>query len=128
MKTIPRMSLHLRLQHGALILAALGALGTGYVIAGSPVPAGMDLDLWYRVHQWSGMAALTLIGYHATYLFVRGYLEGRNWSTFPLGWKRETGRTCDDRPATSSAAKTNGPRPISSAPPRRPSTGARAFF
>jgi tetratricopeptide (TPR) repeat protein len=82
------MSLHLRLQHGALILAALGALGTGYVIAGSPVPAGMDLNLWYRVHQWSGMAALTLIGYHATYLFVRGYIEGRNWSTFPLGWKK----------------------------------------
>jgi cytochrome b subunit of formate dehydrogenase len=82
------MNLHLRLQHGVLILAALGALVTGHVIAGFPVPAGIDFDLWYRFHQWSGMAAITLIGYHATYLFVRGYVEGRTWSAFPLGWKK----------------------------------------
>jgi len=87
-KTLPRMSLHQRLQHGVLVLTALGALGTGYVISGSPVPARVDFDLCYRIHQWSGTAALTLIGYHAVYLFVRGYIEGRSWSTFPLGWAK----------------------------------------
>jgi cytochrome b subunit of formate dehydrogenase len=82
------MDLHLRLQHGFLILLTLGALLTGKAVAGGLFPRSADFDLWYRVHQWTGMAAALLLAYHLTYLLVRGYVEGRNWPTFPLAWKK----------------------------------------
>jgi len=88
LKAIPRMDLHLRLQHGCLILISLGALTTGHAVAGGLLPPWADFDFWYRAHQWVGLAAGLLIGYHVTYLFVRGYVEGRNWPTFPLAWRK----------------------------------------
>lgn len=82
------MDLHLRLQHGLLILFTLGALLTGRAVAGGLFPWAADFDLWYRIHQWAGMAAGILVIYHVTYLLVRGYVEGRNWPTFPLAFRK----------------------------------------
>jgi len=87
-KFIPRMDLHLRLQHGFLILFTLGSLLTGRAVAGGLFPGGADFDLWYRIHQWAGFAAALLVAYHLTYLLVRGYVEGRNWPSFPLAWRK----------------------------------------
>ncbi len=82
------MDLHLRLQHGVLFLAATAALFTGMTIGSDLLAGTIPFDLRYRLHRWSGLTAAAVVAYHILYLFVRGYVEGRNWATFPLAWKR----------------------------------------
>jgi cytochrome b subunit of formate dehydrogenase len=84
---IPRMNLHLRLQHGVLLLTVLAALVTGQGIAFAFLPAGTRFGLWYRAHFWCGLGAAVVVWYHILYLLVRGYVEGILWTSFPLAWR-----------------------------------------
>ena len=74
-ETIPRLTLHERVQHGVLALAVLGALATGLG------PGGAGARFW---HLASGFCALGIVGYHALSLVVRAYVESRGWSGLPL--------------------------------------------
>ena len=89
MTSLPRLNLHLRLQHGVLTLAALSALATGLGISFDFVPGDLRFDLWYRIHLWAGLAAGGVVVYHLLYLMVRGYVEGMNLPAFPLVWRKE---------------------------------------
>lgn len=80
---MPRLNLNQRAQHGLLILTVGGALASGLVL-GRPFGAGASsLRAW---HVLSGFGAIGLLGYHLLYLAVRGYVEMRGWSSFPLRW------------------------------------------
>lgn len=80
---LPRMNRNQRAQHGLLVLAIGGALGSGLAL-GRPFGAGAA-----AIHGWhvlAGFGAIGLLGYHLVYLAVRGYVESRGWDTFPLRW------------------------------------------
>ena len=85
---IPRMDLHLRLQHGVLLLSVLTALATGIGIGYGLPAVGIGFEAWLRAHRWAGATAAVLIVYHLFYLFIRNYVEGQGWHTFPLVWKK----------------------------------------
>jgi cytochrome b subunit of formate dehydrogenase len=89
MRNIPRMNLHLRTQHGVLLLAVVTAMVTGHGMDSALLPAGVRFDLWYRAHIWSGLGAGAVIVYHIFYLLVRGYVEGIQWPSFALAWRGE---------------------------------------
>jgi cytochrome b subunit of formate dehydrogenase len=89
---IPRMNLHLRLQHGVLFLSVLLSLVTGIGSAYSLSAAfGISFETWLRAHRWAGSTAAVLVVYHVFYLFIRGYIEGQGWHSFPLAWKKSDG-------------------------------------
>lgn len=88
MQSLPRMNLHLRIQHGVLLLAVMTALATGLGTGGGMVPTGIGFDRWYRLHLGSGMLAAGTVGYHLLYLLIRGYVEGKQLFSFPLSWRR----------------------------------------
>ncbi|HWR97673.1 MAG TPA: cytochrome b/b6 domain-containing protein, partial [Candidatus Methanoperedens sp.] len=77
-----RLNLQQRLQHGLYALAVSGTLATGLLLGR---PSGVGARGW---HLLLGFAALALLVYHLLYLTVRGYVEARGWSTFPLRWAR----------------------------------------
>jgi len=80
---LPRLNLNQRAQHGLLILTIGGALASGLAL-GRPVVAGVSsLRAW---HVFAGFGAIGLLGYHLFYLAVRGYVESRGWTGFPLRW------------------------------------------
>ncbi|MHB8834879.1 MAG: cytochrome b/b6 domain-containing protein [Candidatus Methylomirabilia bacterium] len=80
---LPRMNLNQRVQHGLLILTVGGALASGLVL-GRPLGVGASsLRFW---HFFAGFGAIALLGYHLLYLAIRGYVEARGWSGFPLRW------------------------------------------
>jgi len=80
---LPRMNPNQRAQHGLLVLAFAGALATGLVL-GRPIGVGAGTARsWHVV---VGYGALVLLCYHVLYLTVRGYVESRRWSGFPLRW------------------------------------------
>lgn len=85
MKSIPRLNIHLRLQHLALLLAVSAGLLSGAAVTRGAAP-GLGFDRLYHYHMYAGLLAAFIIGYHGVYLFVRGYVEGRNWPTFPMAW------------------------------------------
>lgn len=93
MQTIPRMNLHLRLQHGVLLLSFLTSLvtgiGSGY---GLSAAAGISFETWLQAHRWAGLTAVVIVFYHLFYLFVRSYVEGQGWHSFPLVWKKSDWR------------------------------------
>jgi cytochrome b subunit of formate dehydrogenase len=83
------MNLHLRIQHGVLFLSVLLSLVTGIGSAnGLSAAVGISFENWGRAHRWAGSTATVLIVYHVFYLFVRGYVEGQGWHSFPLVWKK----------------------------------------
>jgi len=88
MAAISRMNLHLRLQHGVLLLSVSGALLTGHGLASLPIPEGVGFDSFYRAHRWAGLTAILTVLYHFVYLLVRGYVEGKSWRDFPLAIRR----------------------------------------
>jgi cytochrome b subunit of formate dehydrogenase len=81
---LTRFPLHLRVQHGLLALFSLAALGSGFARATGRQVAGMPPELLFQVHLLVGFGALGVIVYHAVSLAVAGYVEGRDWSTFPF--------------------------------------------
>jgi cytochrome b subunit of formate dehydrogenase len=83
------MNLNLRLQHGVLFLSVLTSLVTGLGGAyGLSAAVGINFEDWLRAHRWAGSTAAVIVVYHLFYLFVRGYIEGQGWSSFPLAWKK----------------------------------------
>lgn len=75
--TVPRLSVHQRVQHGVLALAVVGALASGLVFgAGGPTARFL--------HQASGYAALALVVYHFFSLTVQAYVENLRWVDLPL--------------------------------------------
>jgi cytochrome b subunit of formate dehydrogenase len=87
MKNIPRMNLHLRIQHGLLALFFLATIVTGLGYdSWLPAVEGFRPGIWYRLHLWSGLGAAGLLLYHFFYLAIRGYVEGLDWRSFPLRW------------------------------------------
>ncbi len=89
MQTIPRMDLHLRLQHGVLILSILTSLATGIGSNyGFSAALGISFETWLQAHRWAGLTAVVIVVYHLFYLFVRGYVEGQGWNSFSLVWKK----------------------------------------
>ena len=81
---LPRLNLQQRLQHGLFALAVGVALATG-LLSGGTIAAGGTVRVW---HLLSGFCTLGLLCYHLLYLAVRGYVEGRGWSSLPLRWTR----------------------------------------
>ncbi len=79
---LPRLGANQRAQHAALAAAVLLALGSG--VGEGLIPTLGESAR--RVHVAAGLAALAVLGYHLVYLSVRGYVEGRGWSSFPLRW------------------------------------------
>lgn len=88
MNTIPRLNIHQRLQHAVLILTASAAFFSGHAVGRGSSGAGLGFDRLYHYHTYAGFAAAFVLLYHVVYIFVRGYVEGRNWPTFPLAWTR----------------------------------------
>jgi len=88
MNTIPRLNINQRLQHGVFILAAFAAFLSGFAVGRGSSGAGLGFDRLYHYHTYAGFAAAFVLLYHIVYIFVRGYVEGRNWPTFPLAWTR----------------------------------------
>jgi cytochrome b subunit of formate dehydrogenase len=83
------MNFHLRLQHGVLIISVLTSLVTGIgSVYGLSAAVGINFETWLRAHRWTGSTAAVLVFYHVFYLFVRGYVEGHGWHSFPLVWKK----------------------------------------
>ena len=101
---IPRLSVNQRAQHAVLGAAVIFALGTGLAAGLHPATAGRAQPL----HVGAGLLAFAALAYHAVYLAVRGYVEGRGWSTLPLRW---TGADTTAAAAELRAIAGSGPRP-----------------
>ncbi len=80
---LPRMNLNQRAQHGLLLLAVGGALASGLALNR---PFGTGASFVRTWHLLAGFGAIGLLGYHLLYLAVRGYVESRGWTGFPLRW------------------------------------------
>jgi len=80
---LPRLNMNQRMQHGALALAVVVALVSGLIL---DRPFGAGATSAHAWHVLAGFVALGLLGYHLLYLAVRGYVELRGWTRFPLRW------------------------------------------